>query len=340
MFLGRYNALAMTGLAARLVAAATGPCDIYAAGDTPCVAAHSTTRALFGSYSDALYEVQRSSDSETESIFPLAPGGVANASAQDAFCASTDCYISIIYDQTRRGNDLSRAPPGGDAAGPDGGLDNLANATAAPITVQGKKAYGVAIVPQTGYRNDFAKGTATGDGSQGIYAVLDGTDYDGECCFDYGNAERSNTDQGAGTMEAINFSQKKDKNSVGAGSGPWIMADLENGLFAGNNRSVNPSNPSIDYRFVTAIVKGEPNHWAIRGGDATKGQLDTFFSGTRPSGGYNPMKLKGAIILGIGGDNSDRGRGTFYEGVMTASFPTDATENAVQANIVAAGYST
>ncbi|MEU8061590.1 AbfB domain-containing protein, partial [Microbispora bryophytorum] len=33
-------------------------------------------------------------------------------------------------------------------------------------------------------------------------------------------------------------------------------------------------------------------------------------------------------------------RGTFYEGVMTSGYPTDATENAVQANIVAAGYST
>ena len=29
-------------------AATQGPCDIYAAGGTPCVAAHSTTRALYG----------------------------------------------------------------------------------------------------------------------------------------------------------------------------------------------------------------------------------------------------------------------------------------------------
>ncbi|MEV7970799.1 AbfB domain-containing protein, partial [Sphaerisporangium sp. NPDC088356] len=43
---------------------------------------------------------------------------------------------------------------------------------------------------------------------------------------------------------------------------------------------------------------------------------------------------------GIGGDNSIGARGTFYEGVMTSGYPTDATENAVQANIVAAGYST
>jgi hypothetical protein len=30
--------------------------------------------------------------------------------------------------------------------------------------------------------------------------------------------------------------------------------------------------------------------------------------------------------------------GTFYEGVMTSGYPSAATENAVQANIVAAGY--
>ena len=31
-------------------AATQGPCDIYATGGTPCVAAHSTTRALYGAY--------------------------------------------------------------------------------------------------------------------------------------------------------------------------------------------------------------------------------------------------------------------------------------------------
>jgi non-reducing end alpha-L-arabinofuranosidase len=32
----------------KVMAAVTGPCDIYASGGTPCVAAHSTVRALFG----------------------------------------------------------------------------------------------------------------------------------------------------------------------------------------------------------------------------------------------------------------------------------------------------
>jgi hypothetical protein len=56
--------------------------------------------------------------------------------------------------------------------------------------------------------------------------------------------------------------------------------------------------------------------------------------------GYNPMSKEGAIILGIGGDNSVSAQGTFYEGVMTSGFPSDATENSVQANIVAAKYAT
>jgi hypothetical protein len=50
------------------------------------------------------------------------------------------------------------------------------------------------------------------------------------------------------------------------------------------------------------------------------------------------MKKQGAILLGIGGDNSVSGAGTFYEGVLTSGYPTDATESAVQANITAAGY--
>ncbi len=37
--------------------------------------------------------------------------------------------------------------------------------------------------------------------------------------------------------------------------------------------------------------------------------------------GYNPMHKQGAIILGIGGDNSKGSAGTFYEGVMTSGYP-------------------
>jgi hypothetical protein len=50
------------------------------------------------------------------------------------------------------------------------------------------------------------------------------------------------------------------------------------------------------------------------------------------------MKKEGAIVLGVGGDNSPWGAGTFFEGVMTAGFASNATDAAVLANIVAAGY--
>jgi non-reducing end alpha-L-arabinofuranosidase len=317
-------------------AATQGPCDIYAAGGTPCVAAHSTTRALYGSYTGALYQVRRSSDNTTKDIAPLSAGGVANAATQDSFCANTTCVITIIYDQSGRGNNLTQAPGGGAAGGPD----NLANATAAPVTVGGQKAYGVFVAPGTGYRNDHTSGIATGDAAEGMYAIFDGTHYNGGCCFDYGNAETSNNDTGNGHMEAIYFGNIKVWG-FGTGNGPWVMADMENGLYSGVNAGLNSNDPTINYRFTTAIIKGTANLWAIRAGNAQSGGLSTYYSGARPNvSGYNPMHKEGAIILGIGGDNSKGSAGTFYEGVMTSGYPSDATENSVQANITAAGYST
>lgn len=181
-------------------------------------------------------------------------------------------------------------------------------------------------------------------------------------CFDYGNAETTNTDPSNGAMEAIYFGDRTVSGS-GSGNGPWVMADLgklsfhlyrstaetkfrdytnniiENGLFSGENPANNAADPSISYRFVTAILKGKPNQWALRGGNAASGSLSTFYSGVRPNKtGYNPMVKQGAIVMGIGGDNSHSGQGTFYEGVMTTGYPSDATENLVQADIVAAGY--
>ena len=316
------------------VAAGTGPCDIYASGGTACVAAHSTTRALYGAYNGSLYQVRRASDSATTNIGVLSAGGYANAAAQDSFCSGTSCVITIIYDQSGRGNNLTQAPAGGAAGGPD----NLANATAAQITLNGNKAYGVYVAAGTGYRNDRTSGIATGDAAEGMYAVLDGTHYNGGCCFDYGNAETSNNDDGNGTMEAIYFGNIKVWG-YGSGNGPWVMADLENGLFSGVNAGYNANDATVNFRYTTAIIKGKANNWAIRTGNAQSGGLTTQYNGARPNvSGYNPMKKQGAIILGIGGDNSKGSAGTFYEGVMTSGFPSDATENSVQANIVAAGY--
>ncbi|TVY78533.1 putative alpha-L-arabinofuranosidase B [Lachnellula suecica] len=328
----RTRVLASLLATASLVAA--GPCDIYAAGGTPCVAAHSTTRALYSAYANGLYQVKRSSDGATGNVVALSAGGLANAASQDTFCAGTTCLITIIYDQSGHNNHLYQAPAGGAATGPDA----LANAVSAPVKLNGQKAYGVYIAPGVGYRNDAVVGTATGDGAEGIYAIFDGTHYNNQCCFDYGNAETSNLDTGAGHMEAIYFGDCTFWGS-GAGSGPWIMADLENGLFSGKSAGQNTADVSITSRFVTAMLKGEANQWGIRGGNAVSGLLSTYYSGARPTG-YNPMRKEGAIILGIGGDNSKSAEGTFYEGAMTAGYPSDATEALVQANIVAAKYTT
>jgi non-reducing end alpha-L-arabinofuranosidase len=316
-------------------AAVSGPCDIYASGGTPCVAAHSTTRALYGAYNGPLYQVRRSSDNTTRDIGVLSAGGYANAATQDSFCANTSCVITVIYDQSGRNNRLTQAPPGywkGPAAG---GYDNLADAKAAPVTVGGQKAYGVYIAPGTGYRNNNTNGVATGDQPEGIYAVVDGTHYNNWCCFDYGNAQTDGQADSPAIMETVYFGADKQWG-WGDGNGPWVMGDLEWGLFSGSKAGYN-KNPAINQRYVTAIVKGEPNHWAIREGSAQSGGLSTVFDGVRPSG-YHPMKKEGAILLGIGGDNSVSGAGTFYEGVLTSGYPSDTTENAVQANITAAGY--
>ena len=53
------------------------------------------------------------------------------------------------------------------------------------------------------------------------------------------------------------------------------MTDQENNLVG----CVNPDGskvlrnlPNIEWRFVTAMAKGEPHHWTSMGGDAQKGR--------------------------------------------------------------------
>lgn len=61
--------------------------------------------------------------------------------------------------------------------------------------------------------------------------------------------------------------------------------------------------------------------------------------GVRPThADYNPMRKQGGLVLGTGGDNSDRALGIFYEGAMTTGYATAETDALIQANIVAAGY--
>jgi NPCBM-associated, NEW3 domain of alpha-galactosidase./Alpha-L-arabinofuranosidase B, catalytic. len=327
-----------------------GSCDIYAAAGDPCVAAHSTTRALYESYNGPLYQVLRQSDGKTLDIGVvqsaatpvLDPGGYADAAAQDKFCADTYCWISIIYDQSPKHNDLVQAPRGGFGGPALGGFNTLPIADMAPITVMGHKVYGVFIEPGMGLRQNDVKGTAVDDQGEGQYWVVSGKHYNAGCCFDYGNAEIDSRDDDNGTMETLYFGNATPWYS-GAGNGPWIMTDQENNLVGCVNDDGTkgcPNLPSIPWRFVTAIGKGEPHHWTSMGGDAQKGALSVMFDGHRVNPTYDPMRKQGAILLGNGGDNSVGSQGTFYEGAMTAAgtFPSNATDQLVQANIVAARY--
>lgn len=174
-----------------------------------------------------------------------------------------------------------------------------------------------------------------------MYMVVSGTHYNGGCCFDYGNSEITNAVESPrlpGNMEALYFGYTHGAAHPGAGKGPWVMADLENGVWAGADPTLNPTNTPIDNAsFVTAMLKGKTGTFQLAGGDTQSGPLKTLYSGPRPDG-YTPMKKQGAIVLGIGGDNSDFGIGTFYEGALTATYTSDETDAAVHANIIAAGY--
>ena len=75
----------------------------------------------------------------------------------------------------------------------------------------------------------------------------------------------------------------------------------------------------------------------LKASDARSGTLTAMWSGARPNG-YATLKKGGGIVLGIGGDNAADATGNFFEGALTASFNSDATDTALQANIVAAGY--
>ena len=315
------------------VPSAARPCDIYAGGGTPCVAAYSTVRALYRTYRGPLYQVTRVSDGKTDDIGVLATGGYADAAAQNSFCAGTVCTITRIYDQSPDHNDLGVGPIGG-----NGGPDAAAIANALPVTIGGHQAYGVSVQAGVGYRNDVTRGVPVGSQAQGAYMVTSGTHVDALCCYDFGNAETSGTDNGNGHMDAINFGTECWFAPC-SGAGPWDQADMENGLFAGGNGS-DPGNQGNSSTFVTAMLKNNgTTTYAIKDANAQSGRLTTEYSGPLPDiGGYTPMHQEGAVILGTGGDNSNESDGSFFEGVITAGYPSDATDNAVQANIVAVGY--
>jgi non-reducing end alpha-L-arabinofuranosidase len=357
------------------------PCDLYAKAGTPCEAAFSSSRALFAGYAGPLYEVKRASDGATLKIRVLARGGYANAAAQNAFCAGTSCVVAKIYDQTANHSDLVPQGPTTAVYSNTTYSHDPVSANALPILAGSHPVYGLKF--QSGsptglpcptaatcidnrgaaYNNGHvrAKGIAVNGQAESVYGVFGGTYSGSDCCFDFGNSEIAGTDNGNGTMDALNFS-RDCWDACGPAGGPWVQADLENGMFMTGTTTPTPEAPTafiggsfesgdgwccaatshnaaMPYRFVTGMLDNPgAKTFTIKGANATAGGLTTFYSGPTPPGnGYSPMRQEGAIILGSGGDQGTT-NGEFFEGIMTIGLPPAATEAAVQANIVAVGY--
>jgi len=101
----------------------------------------------------------------------------------------------------------------------------------------------------------------------------------------------------------------------------------------------NTSNPSVTWDYAFGLVKTDTSasgpQYAIRVGNSQTGGLTTAYDGKAPPAVWN---LQGAVVLGIGGDNSNTSYGTFYEGAITVGRPSDAADLAVLQNTQAANY--
>ena len=326
------------------------PCEVLGKAGHECVSAHSTVRVIVKGYTDPLFQV----DSGTGTLDIKSVDGYADAAAQDQFCAA-GCTISIIYDQSGRGNHLTPAPRGSAKETPG----NPANASTLPVKINGRSAYGILFRPGQGYRaacigckypEVYPAGVPVGDEPETIYMLSSQHDLINGCCFDYGNAETTCNNDGNGTMETAYLGLGVIWGS-GTGEGPWVMADMENGLYPGwdavsdSDRNI-ASNTSLQYDFVNAVVVGDTadkndgkGRFALYGGDATSPTITEMYDGIRPEKlGYVPMIKQGSVILGIGGDNSNSGGGRFYEGAIALKAATKETVSELHAAIAAAGY--
>jgi hypothetical protein len=227
----------------------------------------------------------------------------------------------------------------------------------AATTATLKTSYTGTSSTSTAVWNHATKGMPTGDEPEAMYSVIDGKTYSQWCCFDYGNAELDGIDDGNATMECLYFGADTQFGQSGGGSGPWVAADLENGMFEGyeNGSAKVPSNTSITgWPYVTGMLKGlsakdcpsgltSSGCFALKAGNAQSGSLEWKWNastknyGARPPG-YTPQKKQGTVILGTGGDGSNTGNGIWFEGAITRGAPPDSVDDQIQTNIVAAGY--
>ena len=180
------------------LSAPQGPCDILGAAGNPCVAAHSTVRALYAAYAGPLYTVFHQQRNKSADIHVLKPGGFADVAQHEAICpAEGECVISRVMDQSGNSNHLTprddRGVPHHQHKDPEappkfGHLHNPVDASKHKIHVGDGNAqvYGMFFEPGMGYKNNRTRKVPTGDETETMYAVMSGKRWGSECCFDYG----------------------------------------------------------------------------------------------------------------------------------------------------------
>ncbi|MDR3797840.1 MAG: arabinofuranosidase catalytic domain-containing protein [Terracidiphilus sp.] len=306
--------------------AGTGPCDILATAGTPCIAAHSLARRMLASYAGPLFQITRASDSRTLDISTLSSGAV-NAASITSFCSGTTCTITIIYDQMGTlalGNNLLKDGAFGKVPA-SVGWTTLPNGMTIPIAriVSGEGYYqGKCCNPGT----SGTVGMPTGNNAITAYMVSENYSEGGQvsgCCGTYGDTESPTRNAGKGAMFSLAYATG-NLGTFGTGTGPWPGVDLENGVF------LYGSTPTQNYLSIFGRYNPAGSMFTVKSGDATQGRLATLYNGPLPAG-YT-MDLEGGLSLGRGGDGSNAPT-NFIEGAIVASATTDATDNAVQANL-------
>lgn len=339
-----------------------GPCDIYQKGGNPCVAAFSTIRRLLSTYTGPLYQVRSGSNAqntgtggETHDVGQTADG-FADIAAQTAACANTTCTVSKLYDQSGKGNDITVAKAGLSNGGQYSAMDDFETTigrtdTKDKIKVGGHDVFSLYMEARQGYRQTKAgAGMATGNMAQGIYMLADGTRTGTACCWDFGNV--TTNPKSYAEMNTLFFGVAYW--GKGAGNGPWFGADFEAGVWMGGskpgepgwgglddakNAPANPNNPALRVKYALGFQKtgNTPERYALRMADLqTATSVTTAYAGNYPQGKH--LDSKGAVVLGVGGDNSNNSWSTFYEGAIVQGFPPDASEDAVLQNLKALGY--
>jgi hypothetical protein len=278
--------------------------------------------------------------------------GFADKAAVDAACANTVCTVSKLYDQSGKGNDITVAKAGLTNGGMYAGMDDFETiANKGELKVGGRDVYALYMEARQGYRQTAAgTGMALGDDPQGIYMLADGTRTGTACCWDFGNV----TPNPKSYAEMNTLFLGVAYWGRGAGNGPWFGADFEAGVWMGGSEPGDPgwgglddaadapansNNPSMRVKYALGFLKtaNTPERYALRMADvATATDVTTAYAGNYPSTKH--LDSKGAVVLGVGGDNSNNSWSTFYEGAIVSGYPDDATELAVMKNIQAAKY--